>query len=114
MLLICVSIDSEKNCRRMLKLGLSLFLDIAQFPYTTLSISEQKNMKAYGEYSETRLTATEALDVLNQNSAYATSLLQIIGRYNYFTCSNCSTQQYMGRTCVRCGRKLSRGNPTFS
>ena len=87
-------VDHEKNCRMLLKEGLSVLIEVAE---------------AYSAPPPEHATADMSiyLSSVKTNSALATSLLQLVGKYNFLVCGNCGEKQPKGSTCGKCGRAIS-------
>jgi len=114
--LVNLCIGHERNCRRLLADGLDVLLDAAEGP----SDAEEKQApsdgsslawdEAMGDAERARAKARRAgavKDVTSTNQALATSLLQIVGPYNWVTCANCSQKSSGGGTCQYCGHAVS-------
>ena len=99
--LVNLAVDHEKNCRMLLKEGLDILIEVAESYEKELEISE-----GGGEEKKVGIKA-EKLEAMKSNAALATSLLQLIGPYNYLMCSNCGKQQLSGSSCEHCGRSIS-------
>ena len=99
--LVNLVVDHEKNCRMLLKEGLDILIEIAESYETELGLAD-----GGGEENRVGVKA-ERLEAMKSNAALATSLLQLIGPYNYLVCSNCGKQQLSGTSCEACGRSIS-------
>ena len=94
--LVNLVVDHEKNCRMLLKEGLDVLIGIAEG-------YEQEQQDA----GDSNLMNAERKEGMKNNAALATSLLQLVGPYNYLVCSNCGKQQLSGTSCEACGRSIS-------
>ncbi|GMI08806.1 hypothetical protein TrVE_jg6426 [Triparma verrucosa] len=94
--LVNLVVDHEKNCRMLLKEGLDVLIGIAEG-------YEQEQQDA----GDSSLINAERKEGMKNNAALATSLLQLVGPYNYLVCSNCGKQQLSGTSCEACGRSIS-------
>ena len=118
--LIC---DHEKNARRVIASGLDVILDIAENAYAPMKGSFKTNIymkkkeiesfKCDEEYKKLLLLEEDLNDynqikILEQteklymknSSALATTILQLIGPYNYLICPNCQTKQGGDNVCL--------------
>ena len=114
--LVNLCVGHERNCRRLLADGLDVLLDVAEGPVD--GVEEQQSSEepslawdeAMSEAERARAKARRAgavKDVTSTNQALATSLLQIVGPYNWVTCANCSQRSSGGSTCQYCGHAIS-------
>jgi hypothetical protein len=94
--LVNLVVDHEKNCRRLLKEGLEVLIEVAE---------------AYENVPEEDLSGGGGKETyvegIKNNAALATSLLQMVGPYNFLVCSNCGMKQASGGNCASCGRAIS-------
>ncbi|GMI11415.1 hypothetical protein TrLO_g5165 [Triparma laevis f. longispina] len=92
--LVNLVVDHEKNCRMLLKEGLDVLIGIVEGYDLELEIGDGDGK-------------AERREGMKNNAALATSLLQLVGPYNYLVCSNCGKQQLSGTSCEACGRSIS-------
>jgi len=107
---ISLIIDSESNCRRVIRNGIDILIDIAEGYEAAASAAEQA--AARGGDDEAAGEGGRAL--AKSNAALAASALQIVGPYNYFFCGNCGAKQTQGTTCAQCGRGLDLDEETLA
>eukprot|EP00520_Triparma_pacifica_P008736 CAMPEP_0118651064 /NCGR_PEP_ID=MMETSP0785-20121206/10589_1 /TAXON_ID=91992 /ORGANISM="Bolidomonas pacifica, Strain CCMP 1866" /LENGTH=2593 /DNA_ID=CAMNT_0006543497 /DNA_START=44 /DNA_END=7822 /DNA_ORIENTATION=+ len=94
--LVNLVVDHEKNCRMLLKEGLDVLIDVAE-SYEKVPEEQMEGGGGLETY----------LEGVKNNAALATSLLQMIGPYNFLVCSNCGMKQASGGNCASCGRAIS-------
>jgi hypothetical protein len=112
--LVNVCVGHERNCRRLLGEGLDALLDVAEGSQpgeVPLALTAGFAWdEAMGDAEVARAKARRAgavNDATATNQALATSLLQIVGPYNWVICANCSQKSFGGSTCKTCGRAIS-------
>lgn len=110
--LINMCIDHERNCRRVLKHGLDDLLDVAEGTCFELSphLEDSHWDETMGVVEKERALQrrqSAIADAQKTNQALATSLLQIVGPYNWVVCQNCSQKNFGGATCSTCGHTVS-------
>jgi len=98
-------IDNERNCRKVIKTGLDILIDIAESYEASLSTPA-----AHSTFTERQADR----DLAKSNAALAASILQIVGPYNYIFCTNCKAKQSGGTTCSQCGHALSLDEQTLA
>jgi len=88
--LVNLVVDDETNCRKLLKFGLDALIDIAE---------------EYGGGPQSKGGGGESQK--QSNGALATSLLVMLGPYNFLVCANCGKEQPGGTSCMQCGHAIS-------
>ena len=94
--LVNLVVDHEKNCRMLLKEGLEVLIEVAE---SYEQIPEEEIGGGGGKETY--------VEGVKNNAALATSLLQMVGPYNFLVCSNCGMKQASGGNCASCGRAIS-------
>jgi hypothetical protein len=111
--LINMCIGHERNCRRVLKHGLDKLLDIAEgsafssLPSHMEDLHWDETMGVVEKQRALERRRGAVADSHKTNQALATSLLQIVGPYNWVVCQNCTQKNYGGSTCSSCGHSVS-------
>ena len=111
-------VGHERNCRRLLKQGLDSLIDLAEgssFPEVDPASVQGPSYtwdEAMGKADRERAVArrmAELAENQKSNQTLATSLLQILGPYNWVICVNCGKKSFGGSTCVDCGHSVAFG-----
>jgi len=113
--LVNLVVDDEQNCRNLLKFGLDSLIDIAEDYAGGEGPNEGGNVPEISEGSiqgEEKKAGEEKMS--KSNSALATSLLVMLGPYNYLVCGNCGKEQPGGTSCESCGHAISFAVSEFS
>jgi hypothetical protein len=116
--LVNVCLGHERNCRHVLKRGLDKLIDVAEGGKLEAATVDQADMEGPAFHWDEALGAAEKQraiqrrlanmqDARKTNQALATSLLQILGPYNWIVCHNCSKKNFSGSTCSSCGHAIS-------
>ena len=112
--LINACVGHERNCRRMLRQGLDVLIDFAEGsafdPIDPSIVESEYHDEALGVQEhqmamQRRLSAIR--DSQKTNKALATSLLQILGPFNFAVCQNCQHKNFGGTNCTNCGHNVA-------
>jgi hypothetical protein len=112
--LINACVGHEQNCRNMLRQGLDVLIDFAEggvFDPVDLSMIEREfhdealGVQELQRAMQRRLSGVR--DAQKTNKALATSLLQILGPYNWVVCENCGHKNFGGANCTQCGHAVA-------
>jgi len=116
--LVVILLGHEAHCRKMFMIGLNIILGIAETtPTPAISSPSRQPPKLRGQrqpplpqaaspLSPKTVSKTAQGDTEKNCVALATSILQLIGPYNYVVCSKCGSKEKSGTMCSRCGKKL--------
>jgi len=116
--LVNLVVGHERNCRRLLKLGLDDLIDLAEGPpFAPPPLSELAGPafewdEALGKVEKERAIERRSMEMAEahkSNQALATSLLQVLGPYNWVVCNNCRKKSFGGSTCADCGHSVAFG-----
>lgn len=110
--LINMCIGHERNCRRVLKHGLDDLLDIAEsdpneLPHHMEDLHWDETMGVVEKQRALERRRGAVSESQKTNQALATSLLQIVGPFNWVVCQNCRQKNYGGSTCSNCGHSVT-------
>jgi hypothetical protein len=106
-LLAKLIVGHEKNCRRVLRMGLDTLIQMAEE-----GLPEPPRVartgKAGGGGLENLVEKPKPWQVSTKsNSAVALDLLQMIGPHNWILCSNCGTRNEGGTRCFHCAHSIA-------
>jgi len=123
--LVNLVVDDERNCRNLLKFGLDSLIDVAEdygekpegFVDTGGGSPGGSVGSGSGGEEEKKKDSSSGgggEKMTKSNAALATSLLVMLGPYNYLVCGNCGREQSGGTSCVSCGHAISFAVSEFS
>ena len=112
--LINACVGHERNCRRMLRLGLDVLIDFAEGsafdaidPASVGSELHDEALSGQEQQKAIQRRLSGIRDSQKSNKALATSLLQILGPYNWVNCQNCGHKNFGGTNCTNCGHSIA-------